>query len=421
MEQISVRTITDVLSSGKKFSLFEKVCLNILAEQKKGTLLLTLPDGETVRLGEADSPYRATLRIHNYAMFRKTVLYGDIGFGESYVDGDWDTDSVANFISWWIYNIDNSPALSGSKRKRFSPINFLKAVNRLSHRLRSNTLSGARKNISEHYDLSNKFYSLWLDPSMTYSSAHFRNGAATLEEGQREKYDRLCRKLNINQHDHVLEIGSGWGGFAVHAVKKYGCRITTVTISREQYEYARARFEREGIADRVNIRLMDYRDLSGQFDKIVSIEMLEAVGHEFLGTYFAKCQQLLKPDGLMGFQVITSPDSRYDEFRKGVDWIQTHIFPGTLLPSIGAMNRAVNATGDMHLLDIKDFGKDYARTLSLWRDAFNKKIDRIKELGFDENFIRKWNYYLSYCEAGFAMRNISVVQMVYTRPNNLSL
>lgn len=420
MEQIGVRTISDVLSSGKKYSLFEKICLTILAEQKKGTLLLTLPDGDTVRLGDADSPYRATLRIHNYDMFLKTVLYGDIGFGESYVDGDWDTDSITNFISWWIHNIDTSPALSGSKRKRFSPINFLKAVNRVSYLLRSNTVRGARKNISEHYDLSNEFYSLWLDPSMTYSSAHFRNGAETLEEGQVEKYDRLCRTLKINRNDHVLEIGSGWGGFAVHAVKNYGCRITTVTISREQYEYARDRFEREGIADRVDIRLMDYRDLTGQFDKIVSIEMLEAVGHEFLETYFAQCQLLLTQNGLMGFQVITSPDSRYDEFRKGVDWIQTHIFPGTLLPSIGAMNKAVNASGDMHLLDVKDFGKDYARTLSLWRDAFNTNIARIKELGFDDAFIRKWNYYLSYCEAGFAMRNISVVQMVYTRPNNLS-
>lgn len=421
MEQVREQSLTDLLESGKKFSLYQKICLNIIADQKKGTLLLTLPDGETIRIGEKDSPYRATLRIHNYDMFRKTVLYGDIGFGESYVDGDWDTDSITNFISWWIYNIDNAPALSGSKRKRFSPFNFLKVINRLTHRFRSNTVSGARKNIAEHYDLSNAFYSLWLDPSMTYSSAHFRNGVQTLEEGQREKYDRLCRKLNINANDHVLEIGSGWGGFAVHAVTTYGCRVTTITISKEQYEYARARFEREGISDRVEIKMMDYRDLTGQFDKIVSIEMLEAVGHEFLETYFAKCQEVLKPHGLMGFQVITSPDSRYDQFRKGVDWIQTHIFPGTLLPSIAAMNNAVNKTGDMHLVDIKDFGRDYARTLSLWRDAFNKKIDRIKELGFDEKFIRKWNYYLSYCEAGFAMRNISVIQMIYTRPNNLSV
>jgi cyclopropane-fatty-acyl-phospholipid synthase len=420
MEQVREQTLTDLLESGKKFSLYQKICLNLIADQKKGTLLLTLPDGETIRIGEKDSPYRATLRIHNYDMFRKSVLYGDIGFGESYVDGDWDTDSITNFISWWIYNIDNSPALSGSKRKRFSPFNFLKMVNRLSHLFRSNTVTGARKNIAEHYDLSNDFYSLWLDPSMTYSSAHFRNGVQSLEEGQRQKYDRLCRKLKINANDHVLEIGSGWGGFAVHAVKTYGCRVTTVTISKEQYDFARARFEREGISGSVDIRMMDYRDLTGQFDKIVSIEMLEAVGHEFLETYFRKCQEVLNPNGLMGFQVITSPDSRYDEFRKGVDWIQTHIFPGTLLPSIAAMNTAVNKTGDMHLLDVKDFGKDYARTLSLWREAFNNKLDRIKELGFDEKFIRKWNYYLSYCEAGFAMRNISVIQMIYTRPNNLS-
>lgn len=421
MEQIREQNLSDVLTSGKKFSLYQKICLKLLAEQKKGSLLLTLPDGETVRIGERNSAYNATLRIHNYDMFRKSVLYGDVGFGESYVDGDWDTDSITNFISWWIYNIDNSPALSGSKRRTFSPFNFLKTVNRISHLLRMNSEAGAKKNIADHYDLSNDFYSLWLDTSMTYSSGYFKTGTETLEQAQIEKYDRLCRQLRINSADHVLEIGSGWGGFAVYAAKTFGCRITTITISKEQYDFAKARFEREGVAGLVEIKLMDYRNVTGRFTKIVSIEMLEAVGHEFLETYFAKCQDVLAPEGLMGFQVITSPDSRYDEFRKGVDWIQKHIFPGTLLPSIKAMNTAINKTGDMHLLDVKDFGKDYARTLSLWREVFNAKIRQIKELGFDDAFIRKWNYYLSYCEAGFAMRNISVIQMVYTRPNNVSI
>jgi cyclopropane-fatty-acyl-phospholipid synthase len=418
MEQVKERSVTELLASGRRMSVYEKIALRLLSSLTKGSLTLTLSGGEVLRIGEKDGAVKATLRINDPAMFRKSILYGDVGFGESYVDGDWDTDSITNFISWWILNYENNPALSGSKRK-FSPMGLLQLFDRLGHLFRSNTKEGSRKNIAEHYDLSNDFYSLWLDTSMTYSSAHFRNGAATLEEGQFQKYDRLCRKLRLNADDHVLEIGSGWGGFAVHAVKYYCCRITTITISKEQFAYAKARFEREGIADKVDIKLMDYRDVTGMYDKIVSIEMLEAVGHEFLPAYFGKVQEVLKPNGLAGFQVITSPDARYDEFRKGVDWIQTHIFPGTLLPSIAAMNTAVNQTGDMHMIDLKDFGADYARTLSLWRDAFNKKIGQIKELGFSDRFIRKWNYYLSYCEAGFAMKNISVVQMIYSRPNNI--
>ncbi len=420
MEQVKERSVSDLLASGRRMSIYETIALKLLSGLTKGSLTITMPDGEIIRIGGNDGGVKATLRLRNTGMFRKSILYGDIGFGESYVDGDWDTDSVTNFISWWILNYENNPALSGSRRS-FSPMGFLQFLDRAGHLFRANTRTGARKNIAEHYDLSNDFYSLWLDPSMTYSAAHFRNGASTLEEGQFQKYDRLCRKLHISADDHVLEIGSGWGGFAVHAVKYYGCRITTVTISQEQFAYAKARFEREGVADRVEIKLMDYRDVSGEFDKIVSIEMLEAVGHKFLPAYFGKVQQLLKRNGLAGFQVITSPDSRYDEFRKGVDFIQTHIFPGTLLPSIAAMNAAVNKTGEMHLVDLKDFGKDYARTLALWREEFNRKLTQVKELGFDDRFIRKWNYYLSYCEAGFAMRNISVVQMIYSRPNNFGL
>lgn len=419
MEQVRERTVADLFASGRRMSVYETIALRLLSGLTKGSLTLTLPDGAVLRIGDPDGAVKATLRVHSTEMFRKSILFGDVGFGESYVDGDWDTDSITNFISWWILNYENNPALSGSKR-RFSPMGFLQFIDRVGHLFRANTKDGSRRNIAEHYDLSNAFYSLWLDTSMTYSSAYFGNGAGTLEEGQFQKYDRLCRKLRLSADDHVLEIGSGWGGFAVHAVKHYGCRITTITISKEQFAYAKARFEREGVADRIDIRLMDYRDVDGEFDKVVSIEMLEAVGHDFLPAYFGTVQRVLKRDGLAGFQVITSPDARYDEFRKGVDWIQTHIFPGTLLPSIKAMNAAINKTGEMHLVDLKDFGHDYARTLASWREAFNRRIGQIKELGFDDRFIRKWNYYLSYCEAGFAMRNISVVQMVYSRPNNIS-
>jgi len=377
MEQVKERSLADILTSDRRMSVYEKIALKLLSSLSKGSLTVTLSDGAILQIGEKNSPVNATLRINNPDMFRKSILYGDVGFGESYVDGDWDTDSITNFISWWILNYENNPSLSGSKRK-FSPMGLLQMFDRISHLLRANTKSGSQKNISEHYDLSNDFYSLWLDTSMTYSSAHFQNGAVTLEEGQFQKYDRLCRKLKIDATDHVLEIGSGWGGFAVHAVKNYGCRVTTITISKEQFAFAKARFEREGIAEKVDIQLMDYRDITGTYSKIVSIEMLEAVGHEFLETYFKKCQEVLAPNGLAGFQVITSPDARYHEFRNGVDWIQKHIFPGTLLPSIGAMNAAINKTGEMHLLDIKDFGHDYARTLSLWREHSIKRSARSK-------------------------------------------
>jgi cyclopropane-fatty-acyl-phospholipid synthase len=315
-------------------------------------------------------------------------------------------------------NLEDIAVLSGSK-KRWSALNLLKGFNRLGHLIRANSREGSRKNISAHYDLNNEFFALFLDPSMTYSSAVFAKPDEDLEEAQREKYDRLCRKLKLNSSDHVLEIGSGWGGFVVHAAKNYGCRITTVTISSEQFVYATERVEKEGLSHLVEVRLQDYRTIDGEYDKIVSIEMLEAVGHEFLETYFKKVQSILKKDGIAAFQVITSPDSRYEQFRTGVDFIQKHIFPGSLLPSIAAMNDAVHATGDMHLHHLEEFGLSYARTLAQWKESFNAKLDQVRTLGFDEAFIRKWNYYLSYCEAGFAMRNISVVQMVYARPNNL--
>jgi cyclopropane-fatty-acyl-phospholipid synthase len=227
--------------------------------------------------------------------------------------------------------------------------------------------------------------------------------------------------LNLKPGEHVLEIGSGWGGFSRHAATQYGCRITTVTISEQQFQYAQQLFQKEGLAGRVEIKLMDYRQLKGQFDKIASIEMLEAVGDAYLETYFGKCHELLKKDGLLGLQMITCPDTRYDSLRRNVDWIQKHIFPGSLLLSVHRVNEALRRTGDLFLHDLFDLGLAYAETLQRWRMAFNKHGEQVRALGFDERFVRKWNYYLAYCEAAFAMRNISVVQAVYTRPNNSTL
>ena len=241
-----------------------------------------------------------------------------------------------------------------------------------------------------------------------------------LQQAQVEKYDRLCKQLSIQPSDHVLEIGTGWGGNAIHLAKTYGCRVTSATISEEQFKLATERIAKENLSDKITVVLKDYRLLEGEFDKIVSIEMLEAVGHKFLDVYFKKCNELLKKDGILALQVITCPDSRYDSLRNGVDWIQKHIFPGSLLPSVSAINTSINNTGNLTMVDLKDMGLHYAKTLAIWREQFNKNLAEVKQLGFDERFIRKWNYYLCYCEAAFEMRNINVMQMVYARPNNIN-
>jgi cyclopropane-fatty-acyl-phospholipid synthase len=395
------------------------IVLDMLSRMTAGSLTLELPDGKTILIGDAQGSVSASLKIKSNDFFKRCVLYGDIGFGEAYVDGQWETDNICNVIKWFLLNIENSPGISGSKSKTFA-LNVLKLFNKFSHFKRANTVNGSRKNISEHYDLNNDFFSLFLDPSMTYSSAYFKEEGMSLQAAQVAKYDRLCKLLRLKPTDHVLEIGSGWGGNAIHMAKNYGCYVTTVTISEEQYKLAKQRVEQEGLGDKIIVALKDYRFIEGQFDKIVSIEMLEAVGADYYDAYFKKCNELLKKDGIFAFQVITCPDSRFESLRKGVDWIQKHIFPGSLLPSVGALNRAVNNTTDFTLVDLKDMGIDYAKTLALWKEKFNEQLSEVRALGFDDRFIRKWNYYLGYCEAAFEMRNINVMQMVYTRPNNLN-
>ena len=408
------------LRAEKSGGFYQRVVMQSLAQMTLGCLHLELPDGTKKIIGQPDAKISARVRIANWNFFKRCVLFGDVGFGEAYVDGDWDTDDVAKVISWFILNVENSPAMSGSRGKKFL-INLLGQYNRILHLLRPNSLETSRRNISEHYDLGNDFYKLFLDPTMTYSSALFETTAQSLEQAQVAKYDRLCRQLKLKPGEHVLEIGSGWGGFSKHAAKNYGVRITTVTISEEQFKFASELFEKENLADKVEIKLMDYRRLTGQFDKIVSIEMLEAVGDAYLETYFAKCHEVLKPGGLLALQMITCPDSRHDSLRKNVDWIQKHIFPGSLLLSVHRVNEALRSTGDLFLHDLKDLGLSYAETLKRWRTTFNQNETAVRALKFDTRFIRKWNYYLAYCEAAFAMRNITVVQTVYTRPNNSTL
>jgi cyclopropane-fatty-acyl-phospholipid synthase len=411
--------MSDTLTLVKKSSFYQDLVLKYLSKMDKGSLYLTLSDGQQITMGNGDGNITASITVNNDEFYKRIILFGDIGFGEAYVDGLWDTPNITNVIKWVLFNIENAPGVSGSKTQTLS-LNLLKWFNKLYHFKRANTVDGSRRNIAEHYDLNNDFFASFLDPTMTYSSAYFYKDGLTLEEAQLAKYDRLCRQLHLKPTDHVLEIGSGWGGNAIYMAKTYGCKVTSLTISEEQHKMAVERVEAEGLSHKINIELRDYRTLEGRYDKIVSIEMLEAVGHKYLDIYFKKCHDLLKKGGILALQVITSPDSRYESLRKGVDWIQKHIFPGSLLPSVGAINGSVNRTGDMTLVDLKDIGMDYATTLKLWYDAFNANLSEVRSLGFDERFVRKWNYYLCYCEAAFAMRNINTMQLVYSRPNNTS-
>ncbi len=409
----------NTLTLVRKTSFYQDVVLRIMSRMDMGSMHLTLPDGERITLGNGKGNVSANVTINSNEFYRQVILYGDIGFGEGYVSGLWDTDNITNVIKWFLLNVENNPAVSGNKTQAVA-LNLLKWFNKISHYKKANSISGSRKNIAEHYDLNNDFFASFLDPTMTYSGAYFYKDGLSLEEAQLAKYERLCKQLHLKPTDHVLEIGSGWGGNAIYMAKNYGCKVTSLTISAEQHKLAVERVEEAGLSDRVSIQMQDYRLMEGRFDKIVSIEMLEAVGHKYLDLYFKKCHDLLKKNGIMALQVITSPDSRYDSLRKGVDWIQKHIFPGSLLPSVAAINGAINRTGDLTMVDLKDIGLHYATTLKLWFEQFNANLPTVRSLGFEDDFIRKWNYYLCYCEAAFAMRNINVMQLVYARPNNVT-
>ncbi len=409
----------NTLTLVRRSSFYQDTVLKLLSKMDNGRLDLTLSSGETISIGNGQGNISANITVTNDEFYKRLILFGDIGFGEAYVDGLWETDNITNVIRWVLHNIENAPGVSGSKTQTLA-LNLLKWYNKLSHFKRANTVEGSRKNISEHYDLNNDFFASFLDPTMTYSSAYYYKDGLSLEEAQLAKYERLCKQLHLKPTDHVLEIGSGWGGNAIYMAKNYGCKVTSLTISEEQHKLAVERVEAEGLSGKVQILMKDYRQMEGRFDKIVSVEMLEAVGFAYMDVYFKKCHDLLKKNGILALQVITSPDSRFESFKKGVDWIQKHIFPGSLLPSVGAINAAVNRTGDMTMVDLKDIGLDYATTLKAWYDAFNKNLAEVRRLGFDDRFIRKWNYYLCYCEAAFEMRNINVMHLVYTRPNNTS-
>lgn len=395
-----------------------------LSPMQLGRLTIRAPDGTGRSFGQGPGGPQAEVRVRSRNFYRRCARAGDIGFGESYQAGDWDTSNLPDVIGWFCANVDSAPSLSGSRQRDW----FLSGVrmvsrlrDRLRHAWRRNSVAGSRENIQAHYDLGNDFYSLWLDPSMTYSAALFESPDQSLAAAQTAKYERLCQQLRLRSTDHLLEIGSGWGGMASHAARVHGCRVTTVTISEEQYRYTAERVVREGLGNQVEVRLQDYRRVSGNYDKIVSIEMLEAVGDDYLPRYFRKVQQLLKRDGLFAAQFINCPDCRHEELKRGVDWIQKHIFPGSLLLSLNRVNEIIQQTGQLSLHNLQDLGLHYAQTLRLWRQRFLSQLPEVRRMGFDERFIRTWDYYLAYCEAAFAWRNISVVQATWAGPNSRSL
>lgn len=404
----------------KKQDIFQQLIFNVFRPMQKGRLTIVLNDGQQIVFGKGSGDIAAEIKVLDNSFFRKCVLFGDVGFAESYMDGDWETESISSVIEWMILNLDNHPTMMSEEKKR-KPVNFLKSINALYHRFRPNTLKGSRKNIEDHYDLGNNFFKIFLDPTMTYSSAYFRSANDSLEKAQLNKYEILCRKLQLKHTDRVLEIGCGWGGFAIYAAKRYGCKVTGITISREQFDYATQKIQQEGLSNQVHFIIEDYRKIKGSYDKLISIEMIEAVGHEHYHVFFKQCHRLLKENGILAMQMILAPDHRYHSFRQNTDFIQKHIFPGSLLPAFSVLQRAVNQTGTMCLYGYEDITLDYVRTLKLWRERFVQNRQSILGLGFSGRFIRKWDYYFEYCAAAFKMRNISTAQVVFTRPNNSSI
>jgi len=368
-----------------------------------GQLSLVLPDGTNrVFTGNRHLDVRAVLNIRRPDAVRKVLLGGTTGFGEAYINGDWDTPDLYSLLKLALVN---EPIL-GSQVQGVGAVMWLE---RLRHRLRANTQRGSQRNIAFHYDLGNDFYELWLDPGMTYSSALFNAPEQSLEDAQNAKYRQLAELLDLQPGHEVLEIGCGWGGFAAMAARDYGCRVTAITLSREQQDYARKRLHEAGLADRVDVRLQDYRDVKETYDRIASIEMLEAVGEEYWSTYFDVLRDRMTPSGVAGVQVITIEDSRFEQYRHGTDFIQRHIFPGGMLPSPTILSRHIEEAG-LKLTDEILFGESYAETLGIWQRRFQHSWPQVGDLGFDDRFKRMWEFYLAYCEAGFRTASIDVGQ-----------
>lgn len=403
----------NVPKTGPITRLFRKALLTRLESLESGQIILI--EGEKRHefgMITAEFPTPVTLNVVSAQFYADIALGGSVGAGEAYIHGLWTCSDLTLLTRILLKNRHTLDDMDGSLSRIKTPLH------KLLHWFNRNTRSGSRRNIESHYDLGNDLFSLFLDKSMMYSSAVFEDEQYDLEQAAYAKIDRICKKLDLKPGDEVLEIGTGWGGFAIHAAKQYGCHVTTTTISREQFEHAYKRVLEEGLEDKVTLLMEDYRDLEGNYDKLVSIEMIEAIGHQYLDTYFNTCSRLLKPDGIMLLQAITIADQRYESAKNSVDFIKRFIFPGGFLPSIAAIADSIARKTDMRIYHLEDIGEHYARTLNHWRRRFFDRLDKIRALGYPDSFVRMWDFYLSYCEGGFLERVIGTTQILMIKPEN---
>jgi cyclopropane-fatty-acyl-phospholipid synthase len=390
------------------YKIFRKMILKSLSKFTSG--IIHYKDWEQEhRFGSTQSEFEITLTIHNKQFFKAIILGGGLGAAESYIRGDWECDDLTKLFRLFIQNQDQmnevERTLAGLARVR----------DRVFNRITRNTIGGSKRNILAHYDLSNEFYQLWLDPSMTYSAGVFKTDTSTMEEASLEKLERMCQILDLQPDDHLLEIGTGWGSLALYAAKNYGCRITTTTISENQFKLAKSRIHEAGLENKITLIQEDYRHLKGQYDKVISIEMIEAVGHEFIPNYVAAIDRLVKPGGKVAIQGITINDQIYDTYRHSVDFIKKYIFPGGNLLSVNYFLQTVATHSTLRPIHLSEIGLHYARTLQCWRKSFESVLPQVRQLGFDEPFIRLWRYYLTYCEAGFLEKHIGNVQLGFEK------
>jgi len=387
------------------------VVLSRLARLGEGQIVIT-EGAESSTYGHVTEAFPHCVHLHvlNPKFYSDIAFGGAIGAGEAYMHGYWACSELVDLLRILIRNRDVLEQVDAGLARLSAP--WRKAL----HALNKNTRKGSRKNIAAHYDLGNDFYQLWLDPKMMYSCAYFDKPETSLQDAATLKLDRICKKLNLSASDSVIEIGTGWGGFAIHAAKHYGCHVTTTTISKQQFDYAKQAVSEAGLEHKVSLLMQDYRDLEGSFDKLVSIEMIEAVGAEFHDSYFKKCCDLLKPDGQMLLQAITIADQRYDQYKKSVDFINRYIFPGGCLASVTDMTRTLTTHTDMRVIHLEDIGPHYAQTLRQWHERFLARIDDVRKLGYSDVFLRMWQYYLCYCESAFIERATGTVQMLIMRP-----
>ena len=398
----------DTLSAvSTKSSLAEKLFYRSLADIRKCSIMVQC-NGVTRIFGDASHPLRAEIVIHNERFFARAVLGGDIGVGEAYMDGDWSSPDVVSVVRAAIRNMPKLDA-----RNRLVSM-ATRCLNYLRHWRNDNTETGSLRNIAYHYDLGNDFYGLFLDPSMAYSCAYYENAGDSLEAAQQRKFETICKKLDLRPSDHVIEIGTGWGGFAAYAATRYGCRITTTTISKEQYAFSQDLFASLP-GNRVEVLFEDYRDLTGKYDKLVSIEMFEAVGYKHYDEFFGICQRLLKPHGKMLLQTITMNERHFRQYLRQSDWIKKYIFPGAELASVTGILQSAARVGSLQMVGAEDIGEHYTLTLREWRRRFMSRLPDVRRLGFDERFVRMWDFYLSYCEGGFLEHYIGDVQLVLSR------